>query len=150
MAKRTDIWRHLRRATLDSGLVVVARLERESGEERADAYTDEAAAEKMCENLRTAGITCHVVSRGPIHYIALDDATQPRPNDEALSAFVSKLAEINEVLTTLQQAADDHFGTDPERVNWAHVGDLGWILEQLEEVKEFAARTQKSSTRRSR
>lgn len=136
----TEIWEHLRRATLDSGLVVVARLDRETGEETADAYTDEAAAERLCGHLREAGITCHVASRGPVHYIALDDATEPRANDEALSAFVSKLAEINDTLDALRQAADDHFGADPERVNWGHVGDLGWVLEQLKEVREFASR----------
>ena len=136
----TGVWKHLRRATLDNGQVVVARLNRETGEETADAHTDKAAAEKMCGHLRDAGISCHVTSRGPIHYIALDDATEPRGNDEALGAFVSKLAEIGEALTALQQAADDHFGADPDHVSWGHVGDLGWILEQLTEVREFASR----------
>ena len=144
----TEVWKHLRRVTLDSGMVVLAKLDRETGEVTADAYTDEGEANKMCENLRAAGVACHVTSRGPIHYLVLDDATQPRANDEALSAFVSKLAEIDDALTTIRQAADDHFGTEPEAIHWGHVGDLGWILEQLEEIKQFASRTQKKGGQR--
>jgi hypothetical protein len=147
MAQQTNAWKHLRRVTLDNGMVVLAKLDRETGEEMADSYENEAEANEMCQNLHTAGVACHVGSRGPVRYVVLDDAARAQGNDEALSAFLAKMAGIDDALGVIQQAADDHFGASPEKVHWGHVGDLGWVLEQLEEVREFADPTQKTTKR---
>ena len=135
-----DVWKHLRRAKLDNGMVVLARLDRETGEEHPDAYADAAEAETKSGHLREAGVACRVIRRGPIHYIALDDAAEPRPKEDAQSVFVAKLGEIHDALDVLRRAADDHFGVDPEAVHWGHVGDLGWIAEQLADVRAFTER----------
>ena len=86
MAQQTNAWKHLRRVTLDNGMVVLAKLDRETGEETAVGYANETEANEICDNLRTAGVACHV-------------------------------------------------------------GDLGWVLERLEEVREFADRTQRTTKR---
>ena len=147
MAKQTNAWKHLRRVTLDKGMVVLAKLDRETGEETAVGYANETEANEMCDSLRTAGVACHVGSRGPVRYVVLDDAARAQGSDEVLSAFLAKLAGIDDALGVIQQAADDHFGASPEKVHWGHVGDLGWVLERLEEVREFADRTQKITKR---
>ena len=46
----------------------------------------------------------------------------PRP--KALDAFMARKAEIDAMLARLQALSDDHFGANPERVDWSHVGSL--------------------------
>jgi hypothetical protein len=43
----------------------------------------------------------------------------------ALDAYLARTAAIHAKLERLQQLADDHFGHDPDAINWGHVGDLG-------------------------
>ena len=47
-----------------------------------------------------------------------------RTNDAALAAFIAKKAEIDAMLARLQAFSEDHFGADPVRVNWCHLGSL--------------------------
>jgi hypothetical protein len=61
-----------------------------------------------------------------------------RTNDAALAAFVAKKAEIDAMLARLQTFSDDHFGADPERVNWADVGSLEHQLNLLKQISDFA------------
>ncbi len=62
-----------------------------------------------------------------------------RKNREAaLAAFVSRKAEIDEMLVRLQPLSDDHFNVGPDEVNWGHVGSLGHIAERLRELCAFA------------
>lgn len=61
-----------------------------------------------------------------------------RNNDAALAAFVAKKAEIDAMLVRLQVLSDDHFGPDPERVNWADVGSLEHQASLLKQISDFA------------
>ena len=58
-------------------------------------------------------------------------------NDQALAAFVTRKAEIDAMLERLAGLSDDHFGVAPDDVNWAHVGDLGYVIEKLREASDF-------------
>jgi hypothetical protein len=48
-----------------------------------------------------------------------------KSREQALAAFVSKKAEIDEMLTRLQALSDDHFNYSPDEITWDHVGTLG-------------------------
>ncbi|MFC3118923.1 hypothetical protein [Jhaorihella thermophila] len=61
-----------------------------------------------------------------------------RTQEAALAAFVSRKAEIDEMLARLQALSEDHFWRSPDEVNWADVGTLGHIAERLREITAFA------------
>jgi hypothetical protein len=61
-----------------------------------------------------------------------------KSNEEALAAFVSKKAEIDEMLTRLQALSDDHFNYSPDEIDWGHVGTLGYYAELLKRVTDSA------------
>ena len=52
--------------------------------------------------------------------------------------FAAAVAEIVETLYSLRSEADDHFGVDPDHVNWGHVGDANRILAALRETLAIA------------
>jgi hypothetical protein len=52
----------------------------------------------------------------------------------ALDAYLARTAAIHAKLELLQQLADDHFGHDPDAINWGHVGDLGRVEARLDEL----------------
>ena len=60
-----------------------------------------------------------------------------RNRDAALVAFIGKKAEIDEMLARLQALSDDHFGFDPEAVNWGAVGSLDHVASDLREITDF-------------
>ncbi|MBF0117167.1 MAG: hypothetical protein HQM04_19260 [Magnetococcales bacterium] len=41
------------------------------------------------------------------------------------------------VPTRLQVLSDDHFNTDPDDLHWGHVGNLGHIETQLQQIVDF-------------
>lgn len=55
----------------------------------------------------------------------------------ALDAYVARVESIRRQAQARLKAADDHFGSAPEEVTWAHVGSLGHADEQLKEVLAF-------------
>lgn len=59
-----------------------------------------------------------------------------RANDAALAAFIAKKAEIDAMLARLLAFSNDHFGADPERVNWADVGSLEYQASLLQQISE--------------
>jgi hypothetical protein len=61
-----------------------------------------------------------------------------RSNEDALAAFVSRKAGIDEMLTRLQALSDDHFGYAPDEITWSHVGTLGYYAELLKRVTDSA------------
>jgi hypothetical protein len=61
----------------------------------------------------------------------------PTNNDAALAAFMGRKIEIDALLERIQSASDDHFGTEPEAVNWGDAGSLGFVAERLKEIAEF-------------
>ena len=52
----------------------------------------------------------------------------------ALDAYLARTAAIHAKLERLQQLADDHFGHDPDAINWGHIGDLGRVESRLDEL----------------
>jgi len=61
-----------------------------------------------------------------------------KSKEQALAAFVSKKAEIDEMLTRLQELSDDHFNYGPDEITWDHVGTLGYYAELLKRVTDSA------------
>jgi hypothetical protein len=61
-----------------------------------------------------------------------------KSREQALAAFVSKKAEIDEMLTRLQALSDDHFNYSPDEIDWGHVGTLGYYVELLKRVTDSA------------
>ena len=61
-----------------------------------------------------------------------------KSREDALAAFVSKKAEIDEMFTRLQALSDDHFNYSPDEVTWDHVGTLGYYAEMLKRVTDKA------------
>ncbi|MDX2205947.1 MAG: hypothetical protein NW223_24585 [Hyphomicrobiaceae bacterium] len=53
----------------------------------------------------------------------------------SLEAFLAKKAEFDALLAELQQASDDHFGADPERVLW---GETAWLHDATAKLKDVA------------
>ncbi len=71
----------------------------------------------------------------PRHQLRSEKARRNR--DAALAAFIGKKAEIDEMLARLQSLSDDHFGFDPEAVNWGSVGSLDHVASDLREITDF-------------
>lgn len=61
-----------------------------------------------------------------------------RTNDSALSAFIAKKAEIDAMLARLHALSADHFGADPEQVNWGHFGCLEYQASLMKQISDFA------------
>ncbi len=62
----------------------------------------------------------------------------PRDNREALAAFLAKKAEIDTALARLTALSADHFGADPNSVNWGTVGTLAFYATQLQRITDAA------------
>ncbi len=60
-----------------------------------------------------------------------------RNHEAALAAFMGKKAEIDEMLARLQALSDDHFGFDPEAINWGAVGSIDHVASDLREITDF-------------
>jgi len=71
-----------------------------------------------------------------VHVRVVNHITEPTMNAKqtALDAYLARTAAIHAKLERLQQLADDHFGHDPDAINWGHVGDLGRVEAGLDEL----------------
>ncbi len=56
----------------------------------------------------------------------------------AIDAFISAKLEIDDMLTRLQALSDDHFNTNPDEINWGHVGTLDHYRARLREICDSA------------
>ena len=61
-----------------------------------------------------------------------------RNNASALDAFLARKAEIDGMIERLKTLSDDHFGVEPEAVNWSHVGTLSHYAELLKRITDAA------------
>lgn len=58
------------------------------------------------------------------------------PNQKALDAFIETMSQVRKQIALLQQEANMNFGnTDPNAINWAHVGDASRVLELLKQIR---------------
>ncbi len=71
----------------------------------------------------------------PRHQIRAEKARRNR--EAALAAFIGKKTEIDEMLDRLQTLSADHFGFDPEAVNWGSVGSISHVASDLREITDF-------------
>jgi len=72
----------------------------------------------------------------PRHQLRAEKAR--RNQEAALSAFLGKKAEIDEMLARLASLSDDHFNTHPDEVNWADVGSLEHYASLLKRITDCA------------
>ena len=61
-----------------------------------------------------------------------------KSREGALAAFVSKKAEIDEMLTRLQALSDNHFGYSPDEITWSHAEGLARYAELLKRITDSA------------
>ena len=66
------------------------------------------------------------------------EAQREHSNREALDAFIARKLEIDAMLQRLTELSADHFGVDPEEVDWGHVGTLGHYAQLLRQVSDSA------------
>lgn len=52
----------------------------------------------------------------------------------AIDVYLARTAAILAKLEQLQQLAEDHFGHNPDAIDWSHVGDLGRVEAGLDEL----------------
>jgi hypothetical protein len=58
--------------------------------------------------------------------------------EQALSAFMAKKAEIDAMVARLTALSADHFETNPDEINWGHVGTLGHYANLLRQITDMA------------
>jgi hypothetical protein len=56
--------------------------------------------------------------------------------EKALDAYMTKIVEVREILGTLTELSDDHFGNHPDYVNWGDVGDIEATLASLRNLHD--------------
>ena len=56
----------------------------------------------------------------------------------ALDAFLAAKAEIDTILERLTALSADLFATNPDEIHWGHVGDLGRLKTQLQDIADRA------------
>ena len=65
-------------------------------------------------------------------------AQRKRNHGEAIDTFIAKKCEIDAMLQRLTALSADHFGVEPEEVDWGHVGTLGHYAQLLRQVRDSA------------
>ncbi len=61
-------------------------------------------------------------------------------NTKALDAFIAAKTEIDAMLERLAALSADHFETNPDEINWGHVGTLNHYSAKLREITDMAFR----------
>ncbi|WP_106753520.1 hypothetical protein [Pannonibacter carbonis] len=61
-------------------------------------------------------------------------------NAKALDAFIAAKIEIDAMLERLVALSADHFDTNPDEINWGHVGTLNHYRAKLREITDSAFR----------
>lgn len=56
----------------------------------------------------------------------------------ATTEYSALLANVQANLAKLSESAGDHFGTDPDDITWAHVGDLRRINDAILSAMDVA------------
>ena len=72
----------------------------------------------------------------PRHQLRADKARRNR--EAALSAFMAKKAEIDEMLARLQALSADHFNAHSDEINWGDVGTLEHYAGLLKRITDSA------------
>ena len=64
----------------------------------------------------------------------------PRVTRKAVDAFIAKKAEIDAMIARIAKLSEDHFGADPDKVNWGDVGSLEDYARHLRRITDAAFR----------
>lgn len=72
----------------------------------------------------------------PRHQLRAEKARRNR--EAALTAFLGKKAEIDQMLGRLQALSDDHFNSHPDEINWGNVGTLEHYASLLKRITDSA------------
>ncbi len=56
----------------------------------------------------------------------------------AINAFIARKTEIDVMLERIKALSDEHFDTNPDEINWGHVGTLGLYAELLKRITDSA------------
>ena len=72
----------------------------------------------------------------PRHQLRAEKAQRNR--EAALTAFLGKKAEIDEMLARLQALSDDHFNSHPDEITWGNVGTLEHYASLLKRITDSA------------
>ena len=59
-------------------------------------------------------------------------------NSNALDAFLAAKFEIDVMLERLAALSEDHFDTNPDEIDWGHVGTLNHYRDRLREITDSA------------
>ncbi len=57
----------------------------------------------------------------------------------ARDTYITKAADIQNKIAQLQQLANEHFGHNPDDIQWGHVGDLERVQELLNQILNVTA-----------
>ncbi len=66
------------------------------------------------------------------------DAKARSNREQALAAFIAKKAEIDAMLERLAALSADQLETQPDEINWGHVGTLGDYASLLRQITDMA------------
>lgn len=58
-------------------------------------------------------------------------------NEKALDAFLRNVSRATDLAQALEAHISNHLDTDPDEVNWGHVGSAGKAVEDLEALCKF-------------
>ncbi len=59
-------------------------------------------------------------------------------NQNAIDTFLCKKAQIDQALERLKELSDNHFNTNPDKINWGDIGTLAHYAEQLKQITDSA------------
>jgi len=63
-----------------------------------------------------------------------------RDTRKAIDAFIARKAEIDAILARIAMLSENHFGADPDKVNWGDVGTLEDYARHLRRITDAAFR----------
>ena len=64
----------------------------------------------------------------------MKNTTTTQGNAKALAAYVAAVADIQESLSMLTEAAENNFEANPSEIHWGHVGDVNMIKADLRQI----------------
>ena len=59
-------------------------------------------------------------------------------NTKALDAFMTTKFQIDTMLVRIKTLSDDHFETNPDKINWGEVGTLNHYASLLRQITDSA------------
>ena len=59
-------------------------------------------------------------------------------NTKALDAFMTTKVQFDAMLERLKALSEDHFNTDPDEINWGHVGTLNHYASLIRQITDAA------------